>query len=228
MSYRTVRLLAFPALWLVVAVLGAELLEDSIAPVGGPTSLRCGVSVMADQGSAVLQSRSVRVALASDEEWRSRVPDPDGSQARRVLAEAGSLFRGVGIYFLPVRVLELDTPDHLGTVIQLVDDLQRQVPIGDFDIVILLTAQDLSTSLDGYGVLGGRHAAISHHADAPQRDVLVVAHEIAHLFGAHHGCDVPGRGGLMASVGFEGGDLICPCTRSILETNAYRFHADLP
>ncbi len=196
--------------------------------VGEPVSLLCGHRVVAGPDPVVLQSQAIRVALATDEEWREVVPDPEGLQARRTLADAGGLFRGVGLYFVPVQVLELETSDHLSTVGELFDEIEVAGLNGQFDVVILLTAQSRSTSQDGKAVAGGRHAVVAHHPEAPQRDALVLAHEIGHLFGAHHGCDVPGQGGLMKSRGFDGGDLICPCTRRVLEMNAYRFHTGQP
>lgn len=222
------RLLLLPLLWLAVTLPGVRLLEDTMLAVEEPLSLHCGHSVVAGPDPVVLQSQAIRVALATDEEWREVVPDPYGVQARRTLAEAGSLFRSVGLYFLPVRVLELETSDHLNTAGELLDEVEAVSLNGKFDIVILLTAQSRSTSQDGRAVQGGRHAVVAHHKEAPQRDALVLAHEIGHLFGAHHGCDVPGKGGLMQRGGFDGGDLICPCTRRVLEMNAYRFHTDQP
>lgn len=224
MSLRSIRLLAIPALWFSVVFLGGAALEEWSAPPSPRLALHCGRTLVTDESPSVLRSQSVRVALALDEEWRNRVPDPDGLEARRTLTKAGSLFRGVGIYFLPVRVLEFDSPDHLSTVRDLLDEVESTVPATDFDIVILLTAQRRSTPQDGYAAVGGRHAVVTHHPEEPILDALVMAHEVAHLFGAHHGCDKPGRGGLMNRAGFEGWDLICQCTRRVLEENANRFH----
>ena len=52
----------------------------------------------------------------------------------------------------------------------------------------------------------------------------MLAHEIAHLFGATHGCDLSEHEGVLANKGFDESEFICPCTRKVLEANAARFH----
>ena len=63
-----------------------------------------------------------------------------------------------------------------------------------------------------------------HHEQQPEKAEFVLAHEIAHLFGATHGCDLADHEGVLASQGFDEPELICPCTRQLLEANAARFH----
>jgi hypothetical protein len=65
---------------------------------------------------------------------------------------------------------------------------------------------------------------VRHHTDNHEQDEFVLAHEIGHVFGAHHGCNVPGLAGLMAESGVEQPVRLCPCTRRAIESNVQRFH----
>jgi len=145
------------------------------------------------------------------------------TDARRVLLDAASLFRGVSIHLLPVRIVDWVSPDEADSVRDVWEAARETVPLGDADIVVVLSAQERVTAQDGYARVGGRYVVVAHHPNRPERNSLVLAHEVSHLFGAHHGCDVPGREGLMTPKGFDH-DLICPCTRRVLELNANRFH----
>ena len=214
--------------WFAIVFSIDSALESSFLFSATPNHLLCGRPLTEVSGGGVSVARSVRVALVVDEEWRDDVPDSAGSEARRVLLDAGRLFRGIGIHFLPIRVLNWESPDDADSVRDLLRAGKQAMPPGDADIVVLLSAQRRATSADAIADVGGRHVVVAHHPANPEQDSLVLAHEISHLFGAHHGCDVPEREGLMAKEGFNDQNLICPCTRRILEMNAQRFHQAIP
>ncbi len=219
-------LLLLPVTWLAVALISARALEWTPMSVEGEAQeiLSCGrrLSVGADDGR-MFRAESTRVVLAIDEEWRARFHEESYTVARALLAEAASLFRGLHIHLLPVRAEEWSSPDGVDSAKALLQTAVAAVRLGDEDIVVALTGQRLAPA-DGWAESGGRYAIVGHHPAKSERDAMVLAHEIAHLFGAHHGCDLPGHSGLMAEKGFNEPDLVCPCTRQVLEMNAARFH----
>lgn len=220
---RVVALLALPVVWLAIVVPAMTFLEPDFsggAQGGGP---ECGRRLLEAGFDHVPLRDSVRVVLVTDEEWRDTVGDPAASTARRVVLDAAGLFRGLGIHLLTVRTIPWTSPDEGATIRDTWQAAQRDVALEGEDIVIVMSAQPRSTAQDGYAQVGGEYVAVAHHPQHPERDALVLAHEISHLFGAHHGCDVEGREGLMTAEGFDQ-DLLCPCTRRILELNATRFH----
>jgi len=97
---------------------------------------------------------------------------------------------------------------------------------GSADIVIMLIA-DSRTRKDGAADIGGRYVAIRHHRDAPENDAVVLAHELGHLLGAHHACDVDVTGGIMGASGFSNAELLCPCARRAIESNLARLHSNI-
>ncbi len=220
------QLLLLPTAWLAGALMGAGALEMPSVFLGGEAQEvpPCGrqLLVSTDYGR-VFRAESTRVVLALDEEWRARFEDEANAVARSVFEEASSLFRGLHIHLLPVRTESWVSPDGVDSAEGLLTAARSAVPLGGADIVVALTGQR-SGRADGRAEIGGRYALVRHHPDNPGRDAMVLAHEIAHLFGAHHGCDLPGHSGLMAEQGFKEPGLICPCTRQILEMNAARFH----
>jgi hypothetical protein len=162
-----------------------------------------------------------------DEEWRTELGAGSEPAARQMIVDAASLFRGVHIHLLAVRTIEWDSPDELDSVRALLDAAEVSIPLDGVDIAVVLTAQAVETSRDGDARIGDRYAIVARHPDRPERDAMVLAHELSHLFGAHHGCDLPEHDGLMASQGFSEPELLCPCTRRVLEMNADRFHRSL-
>lgn len=186
----------------------------------------CGAPLSVSQvDGEAFSADSTRVVLALDDEWGARFGDQAEQVARSLLIEVGGLFKGLHIHLLPVRVETWTSPDGATSARELGHIARAAVSSDGADIVIALTGTPL-TPEDGWAEVGGRYALVAHHPGAPARDAIVLAHEIAHLFGADHGCDVPGYEGLMAERGFEEARLICPCTRQILESNAARFHDD--
>jgi hypothetical protein len=218
-----VSLIALPAFWFVAVFAVDAALEGATRPDHPADRLECGRHLTDRPDDPLPLVESVRVVLITDEEWRDTLRGPQPSGARHVLLDAASLFRGVSIHFLAVRIVDWDSPDDADTVRGVWAVARESIPLAGADVAVVLTAQARTTSQDGYAEVGGRYVAVAHHPEHPGRDALVLAHEVSHLFGAHHACDVPGRRGLMTPRGFDG-DLICPCTRRILELNADRFH----
>ncbi len=212
--------------WIGGAVLGAGALQLATgaedAAARGPRACGRQLPGGVDDGR-VSRTTSTRVVLAIDEDWQAAFQGDAGRAARTLLWDASKLYRGFSIHLLPLRIEQWFSPDEMDSAEDLLHVARDSVPRGDADIVIVLTGQQLARA-DGYAEVGGRYALASRHPGRPERDAMVLAHEIAHLFGAYHGCNLPGRSGLMAEQGFEEPDFVCPCTRQTLEMNAARFH----
>lgn len=213
---------AVPVLWIATVLAGYAVQGTAVSPRAH--QLECGRQLTQPADESVPLTESVRVVLVTDEEWRATVGQL-GMAARHVVFDAASLFRGMSIHLLAVRSVDWVSPADATTIRDIWLAAREAVALteGDEDVVVVLSAQRRSTIQDGYANVGGRYVAVAHHPDHPERDAFVLAHEISHLFGANHGCDVAGRVGLMAAQGFDH-DLVCPCTRRILELNANRFH----
>ena len=184
----------------------------------------CGKSLAVDEPE-VPRFRSIRVVLAYDEEWRSYFGEEVEFVSRSQLGSAVALFRGMHIQLLPVRLEEWQSPSDARSPAQVLSSVRAAVPLGDADVVVAFTGQKFSGA-DGRADVGGTHAVVELHDGHPEKDAMVLAHEVAHLFGASHGCDLPGHTGLMAESGFDEPKLVCPCVRGVLERNAERFHDD--
>lgn len=219
-------LLLLPAAWLAGALLstGAFQAAGILSAPEAQEFPSCGRQLLVDrEDGRVFRAESTRVVLALDEEWRARFQDEASAVARSLLSEASSLFRVLHIRLLPVRTESWSSPDNVTSAKGLLAAARAAVSLEDTDIVIALTGQRLSQG-DGRAETGGRYAIVSRHPGYPERDAMVLAHEVAHLFGAQHGCDLPDHSGLMAEQGFKEPDLVCPCTRQAIEINAARFH----
>jgi hypothetical protein len=214
------------AAWFGGAVLGAGglLLATGTAETEVHEATLCGKQLPGgDAEGRMIRTTSTRVVLALDEDWQAEFQAEATVAARALLWEASSLYRGFNIHLLPLRVERWISPNEMDSAEELLHLARNSIPRGDADIVVVLTGQQLERG-DGYAEIGGRYALVSRHPGHPERDAMVLAHEIAHLFGADHGCNLPGRSGVMAEQGFEEPDLVCPCTRQTLEMNAARFH----
>lgn len=212
--------------WFGGAALGAGALQLAAAAgdAAVPGPLACGRQLPGGvDEEQVFRTTSTRVVLALDEDWQADFQGEAIRAARTLLWEASKLYRGFNIHLLPLRIERWFSPDEMDSAEELLRLARGSIPRGDADIVVVLTGQQLEHG-DGYAEIGGRYALVSRHPGHPERDAMVLAHEIAHLFGAHHGCNLPGRSGVMAEQGFEEPDLVCPCTRQTLEMNAARFH----
>lgn len=217
-----VAVVLLPAAWAGVYAAAGQLQAPSAPPPTEDAS-ECGRLLVEPADGPVFHAASTRVVLALDEEWRERFGEDATRMARSLLADAGALFRSVDIHLLPVRVEAWESPDGQTTALELLAVVRESIDLANADIVIALTAQSL-TGADGRAEVGGRYAVIEHHPGRLERDTFVLAHEVAHLFGATHGCDLAGHEGLLASKGFDEPGLICACTRELLEANAARFH----
>ncbi len=222
-----VSLLVLPAVGLAVAAVSARASSGWLPSEVTPASLLCGEALALPDHEAAFVVDSTRIVVAMDEEWLTEFGDGSRAAASKMIAAAASLFRGVHIHLLTVRTVEWDSPDELDSVSELLDAAEASIPLEGVDIAVVLTAQALATSQDGYARTGDRFAIVSRHPNRPERDAMVLAHELSHLFGAHHGCDLSEHDGYMASQGFNEPELLCPCTRRVLEMNADRFHRSL-
>ena len=188
--------------------------------------MTCGQSLaVTPAGGRTFPAESTRVLLVLDQKWRERFGDDAETSARLLLAQVSGLFKGLHIHLLVVGIEAWAAPVGAGSAEALLHAAQGDIDPGPSDIVIVLTGRTLFGS-DGWAEVGGRFALVSHHPDRPERDAFVLAHEVAHVFGANHGCDLPAHEGVMAAEGFAEPLLICPCTRQILEANALRFHGE--
>ncbi len=184
----------------------------------------CGRPLTVEQtGGRTFPVESTRVLLALDEQWRDRFGERADDVARSLLMDVGGLFRGLHIHLLAVHIASWVSPDGVDSATELLAVARSTIPPEGADIVVALTGRQLRP-VDGSARVGGRYAVVGHHPDQPERDAFVLAHEVAHLFGATHGCDLEGHEGVMARRGFDEPGLICPCTREVLEMNAIRFH----
>ena len=232
MSNRTLRfltsLLLLPAVGIIVAGGAAWAASIWMPSESSHDSLACGEALAVPDHEAAFVIDSTRIVVAMDEEWIAAAGADAEAEARKMIVDAASLFRGVHIHLLPVRSVEWDSPDDVNSLAGLLEAAEASVPLDGVDIAVVLTAQTVETGNDGGARVGDRYAIVVRHPDRPELDSTVLAHELSHLFGAHHGCDLPEHDGLMASQGFREPDLLCPCTRQVLEINANRFHRSLP
>ncbi|MFQ5380834.1 MAG: M12 family metallo-peptidase [Dehalococcoidia bacterium] len=187
------------------------------------TADECGRIIVSPHEGPAFHSSSTRVLLALDEEWRDLLGARARESARSLLADVSALFRNTHIHLLPVELAEWESPGSTDQARDLLAFVEANVERGDADIVIALTGQALAGE-DGLARRNGRYVVVEHHPGRLDKDALVLAHEVAHLFGAGHSCDLPGGNGLMSEDGFRGPTGVCPCTERVLEANAARFH----
>jgi len=175
-------LLLLPAAGLAFAVAAAYGVSTWMPPEDSAVSLVCGVSLALPEHDQAFEVDSTRIVVAMDEEWRTQAGVGAEEAARRMIVEAASLFRGVHIHLLVVRSVEWESPDDMSSVQALLGAAEESVLLDDVDIAVVLTAQAVSTSEDGDARIGDRFAIVARHPDQPKRDVMVLAHELSHLF----------------------------------------------
>lgn len=222
---RTVALaiLALGATWLVTAVgisRGIDALglwQTESVPV-----LECGYQLAPSPETVPVQS-SLRAAVVTDDAWQRF--DTDGTSVRSLVVEAAGLLRGTGLSITPVSVKTWNSPPEAESPREILDAAKVLLPIGEADIVIVLTGRS-KTGVDGAADIDGRHAVLRRHPGERAKDVAVLAHEIGHLLGAHHGCDAADAGGIMNAKGFSNAELLCPCIRRVIERNVSLLHLD--
>lgn len=213
--------LTIPAVWAASFLAALSLIPGEGVP---RLDTICGVNTTSVYGT-IRHAESVRVVVAVDEEWAEGSDGSVETEARRLLANTSATFRGIGIRFIPVKIVAWSSPDWALSADELLDSLQESVPVGAEHIVAGLSGQTTGKT-DGRAEVSGQYAFVRRHPGRQDLDALVLAHEFSHLFGARHGCDLPGVEGLMASRGFDEMFILCPCTRRVLQANAHRFHVE--
>lgn len=214
----------FVVVWSGVAFGVATFLQLGTATGDDVLPQEWGHSLIATTSSRTALLGPFEAVLVLDEEWRGHFGDRAALEARLVLIRAIGHYRSLGIHVLPVRVESWESPNDLTSLPDLLDAAESEGMLRDGDVLIVLTGQDVAGTKDGFAVFGGRYAIVRHHTVHDGRDEFVLAHEIGHVFGAHHGCDVPGFAGLMAESGMELPVRLCPSTRRVIESNVLRFH----
>ncbi len=184
--------------------------------------LECGRQLAPTSEVVPVQS-SLRAAVVTDDGWQEL--GTEGTPARSLVVEAAGLLRGAGVSVTPVSVRNWNPPPEAESPQEILASAKAALPVGDADIVIVLTTRS-KTSDDGAADVGGRHAVVRHHPGARAKDIVVLAHELGHLLGAHHGCDTVDAGGVMEATGFTNAELLCPCTRRVIERNVSLLHVD--
>ncbi len=192
--------------------------DDDVLPLEWGHSL---ISTNTSQTALLIPFKAV---LVLDEEWRTHFGDRAELEARLIVTRAIGHYRSLGMHVLPVRVESWQSPNYVTSLTDLLDEIESDGVLGDGDVVIVLTGQEVAGTKDGAAVFGGRYVIVRHHAVHNGQDEFVLAHEIGHVFGVHHGCDVPGLAGLMAESGVEQPVRLCPSTRRVIESNVQRFH----
>lgn len=216
-------ILALGTIWLVAAfgisrgLDGLGLWQTDAIP-----TLECGRQLAPTPEGVPFQT-SLRAAVFTDDAWQEL--ETNGSQVRSLVVQAAGLLRGTGVSITPVSVKTWNPPPEAATPQEILDSAKATLPIGDADIAIVLTARS-TTNNDGAADVGGRYTVVKHHPEANDKDIVVLAHELGHLFGAHHGCDVIDTGGVMGATGFVDAKLLCPCTRRVIERNVSLLHLD--
>jgi len=224
MGRLAVVIFGFLVVWFGVAFGVETFLEVGTAADDDVLPLEWGHSLIGTTPSRTALLVPFKAVLVLDEEWRTHFGDRAEVEARLIVTRAIGHYRSLGIHVLPVRVESWQSPNNVTSLGELLDEIESQGVLRDGDVVIVLTGQEVAGTKDGHAVFGGRYVIVRHHAVHNGQDEFVLAHEIGHVFGAHHGCDTPGFAGLMAESGVEQPVLLCASTRRVIESNVQRFH----
>ncbi|MBD3176565.1 MAG: tetratricopeptide repeat protein [Armatimonadia bacterium] len=140
------------------------------------------------------EPRVLSVRIAADEEFRW---DPRWRQViRALLADIEPVFAAAGIDLQISRAVEWDSRDRAWTLNELHSELRREIRRDRDDLVLGFTAQTYGGGeVTGSDVAMGEAALLQDYAIirfdrlgdvSPAMRRLQVAHELAHIFGAHH------------------------------------------
>ena len=212
------------AVWFAVALGVDTFLQLATAEDDDVLTAECGHRLVVTTPNRTALYVPFTAVLVLDEEWRSHFGDRAEREARLIVTRAVGHYRSLGIHVLSVRVESWESPNDAASLHDLLDEVESEDFLQDADVVVVLTGEDVPGTTDGSAPVGGRYAIVRHHVRHDGKDEFVLAHEIGHVFGAHHSCDVPGLAGLMAESGFELPVRLCPCTRRAIESNTQRFH----
>ena len=205
---------------------GIAVLASALAfavPYGNYQDLHAHGDVLVDPkwGRAHPGPYIMTVTLVLDEEWQAYAPDVAAVRLDAAIERVRDLYLEVGIHVEWAAVRGWHSRDDRASLRDLLDDLIVAYPARETDLVVALVGQQ-GSGPDGLAQRLGRHIIVRHHQAHPERDAMVIAHEIGHILGAdHHACR--GHRCLMTPSGFEYSDEWCPGHLRILRLNAGLF-----
>ena len=135
--------------------------------------------------AASLPKQDVRVVLATDEAWRQTYGAGAEARASQLLTDVNHILEPARISLSIAEYRSWSSDRDSSSMSQLLAHLDDTVPARPGQLVIGLTGHQIS-KVDGLAHVGHIHLVARLHPDRPERDAVVVAHEIGHLLGAHH------------------------------------------
>ncbi len=164
------------------------IVSTAFLPVRAPHVHAGEIIVPAEWRQAHPGPYTIDVALLVDREWVARFgPDARGA-AYEAFATAEKMFEAADIHLRVSVYGDWESPEGAGSIVDLLDALERSGHPEGADIVVGLT--DGYTGKDG-GAARPRHpyVVVKHHPFHLERDGYVLTHEIAHTLGlSHHSC----------------------------------------
>ena len=204
-----------------IAVLAAAL--AFAVPSGGHHDLHSHGQVIVDSAwsRAHPGPYTMTVTIVLDEEWHAYGADVATAQLGDVMERVRDLFLPAGIEVEWAAVMGWHSRNDRGLLRDLLGDLIASHVATETDLVVALVGQQ-GPGPDGLAQRLGRHITVRHHTVHPERDAMVIAHEIGHILGAdHHDCR--GHRCLMEPTGFEHSEEWCPGHLRILRLNGGLF-----
>jgi hypothetical protein len=179
--------------------------------------LASGASHLVGEGS-----HQIRLVLAVDDEWLARFGADAELQARAIVEDVSPLFGPFGIDLDTVKFERWSSLETGIAAHSLFAQVKQSVSLAGSDAVLALTGHQLWPT-DGAGAVGGTHTLVSHHPGHPERDRLVAAHELGHLFGARDASPESAGSNIMIGKGFDHDLVWDACHERLLRLNAARF-----